>query len=252
MGKFKYGAVRDPEIAKSKSPLEVLGRTSLRVSVPNKMLSRSMPIEDQGGMSACVGYTLRRGIYMQTGVDASAVGIYKISRMLDRSGPGEPLIDLGCRPFFAYDGIHEFGVPLEKDEPSLASTVNDELDFGALRKSSVLRMTGFYRTSTYRPVEDWERCITADFPVAFTTEVTQAVEDHNGRTPLSRPEGKVFGLHYMLAIGFETIGGKKYFHIANSWGTKWGDAGYGIVTEDFVRATTDAYCASFRRTKAGE
>ncbi|MFO0548620.1 MAG: C1 family peptidase [Polyangiaceae bacterium] len=42
-------------------------------------------------------------------------------------------------------------------------------------------------------------------------------------------EGRNFG-HAVLLVGFKNIGGKSYFEIRNSWGSAWGDAGYGYIS----------------------
>lgn len=54
-------------------------------------------------------------------------------------------------------------------------------------------------------------------------------------------DGRNFG-HAVLLVGYKTIEGKKYFEIRNSWGTTWGDGGYGFIS--FETAETNLQVAA--------
>lgn len=49
-----------------------------------------------------------------------------------------------------------------------------------------------------------------------------------------QPDG--VGGHAVAVTGYETIGGKRWFLIHNSWGSGWGDGGYARISEDMMRA----------------
>jgi hypothetical protein len=42
--------------------------------------------------------------------------------------------------------------------------------------------------------------------------------------------------HAVVLAGYRTVNGKKQFLVHNSWGDRWGDGGYGWISEDMVRA----------------
>jgi C1A family cysteine protease len=44
----------------------------------------------------------------------------------------------------------------------------------------------------------------------------------------------VRGQHAVLLVGYVTRAKNLYFIIKNSWGTGWGDAGFGYISYDYV------------------
>lgn len=46
--------------------------------------------------------------------------------------------------------------------------------------------------------------------------------------------GEEVWYHFIVGVGYKRIGGKKYIVILNSWGSEWGDAGYGYISEDYI------------------
>ena len=64
---------------------------------------------------------------------------------------------------------------------------------------------------------------------SFYTPTTQAVIDPaKGEAP--EPARR----HAVVAVGHGTVDGQKALLVRNSWGTRWGDAGYGWLTEQFL------------------
>ena len=64
---------------------------------------------------------------------------------------------------------------------------------------------------------------------AFYRPTAQAIIDPGpGEAP--EPERR----HAVVAVGHGTVDGQRAILIRNSWGSKWGDAGYGWLTEQFL------------------
>jgi hypothetical protein len=64
---------------------------------------------------------------------------------------------------------------------------------------------------------------------AFYNPTVQAVVDPaSGEAP--EPERR----HAVVAVGHGTVDGQRAILIRNSWGLRWGDAGYGWLTEQFL------------------
>ena len=49
---------------------------------------------------------------------------------------------------------------------------------------------------------------------------------------------KVIGRHAVLAVGLFSEGTQKGYLIRNSWGSKWGDAGYGFISREYIEPRT--------------
>ena len=65
---------------------------------------------------------------------------------------------------------------------------------------------------------------------SFYAPTTEAViNPTNGEAP--EPARR----HAVVAVGHGTVDGQKALLIRNSWGTRWGDAGCGWLTEQFLR-----------------
>jgi len=69
-------------------------------------------------------------------------------------------------------------------------------------------------------------------PVALTIGVFGRFESASGTGVISSAGnlGPMLGLHEVLAVGYDARGVK----IMNSWGTYWGDAGYGILDWNYI------------------
>ena len=65
-----------------------------------------------------------------------------------------------------------------------------------------------------------------------------AIGEGKGEIPYPRPGDRLEGGHAVVAIGYDdgkTIGKEKgALRIRNSWGTAWGDAGYGWLPYAYV------------------
>lgn len=61
-------------------------------------------------------------------------------------------------------------------------------------------------------------------------------------------DAAVEGYHAICLTGVKTINNIQYIEFVNSWGTSWGDKGFGYIHPDFVsdiRLMTDIYCPTY-------
>merc|ERR1711924_226953 len=80
-------------------------------------------------------------------------------------------------------------------------------------------------------------CLADGYPIIFGLKLTQAffATGPSGtiRTPnVNDPRSAEHGLHAMLLVGYNER--KKVFVVRNSWGTAWGQKGYGSLPYDYV------------------
>jgi len=64
---------------------------------------------------------------------------------------------------------------------------------------------------------------------------------------------KMVGGHAMTAVGYGTLHGVKFWHIQNSWGTRWANGGYArfLRGEDFCGIETDSFVPTVEVQSAG-
>lgn len=68
------------------------------------------------------------------------------------------------------------------------------------------------------------------FPVSFGIAIRSGF-NQVGPDGIVPEGGMVIGGHCMLIVGMVTIGGKRYFIVMNSWGTRFGKAGFCLLSE---------------------
>jgi Papain family cysteine protease len=132
-------------------------------------------------------------------------------------------------------GLRENGQPEENDWPYLAATPTDAAswsppaEIGPLfgrdgEKSSPAIDQVIAELEQGRPV-----IILTMLSRSFYTPTRQAViNPANGEAP--EPARR----HAVVAVGHGTVDGQRSILVRNSWGPRWGDAGYGWLTELFL------------------
>ena len=248
-----YGHVPDPEGHMVTGSHVLLGSVS---TLPAKASLRDhVNIFDQVKTSSCVGWATAQGIWVSLQAAGlvfatfpSAHGIYTIARCIDRIDNRRPLRDIGSMPNRAMRGLTEWGVPMSLDWPFDPDHINREPVWDELKKSSRLKLLGYYRVDGTGPsvVERIKQAITSGYAVPLATQVDASFEDYNGSGVLSAPTSTLGG-HYICAVGYETMQkGNTVFTIANSWGD-WGDKGFGYCDESWLLRTTDRYVMNLHR-----
>ncbi|MBV8865112.1 MAG: C1 family peptidase [Acidobacteriaceae bacterium] len=125
-----------------------------------------------------------------------------------------------------------------------------------------------YKTVTYqRLIQDqntMKGCLAEGFPFVFGITVYESMMSADvaktGVVPMPTTQEKVLGGHAIMGVGFDDK--TQLFKFRNSWGTSWGDGGYGYLpysylmdqnlATDFwtIRATTDAAAGAKLRASA--
>ncbi|QKF93594.1 peptidase C1a [Fadolivirus algeromassiliense] len=81
-----------------------------------------------------------------------------------------------------------------------------------------------------------KQCLIEGFPIVFGIEVYASFETDDvkktGVIPVPQQEEKYLGGHCIVLCGYDDD--KKVFIFRNSWGTAWGDNGYGYLPYGYV------------------
>jgi hypothetical protein len=194
------------------------------------------PVEDQGALGSCTSNALAGALeYLvrrETGehVDVSRLFIYFNQRLWDDSVRE----DVGAAVSHGVRVLAKVGAPLEQLWPY------DRRLFAVQPPERVYREAARFR------LKDWwsvpidrhaiEACLAGGFPIVFGTRVTESFMNvgRTGLVPMigarDRDDAK-HGRHALLLCGYDAP--RQLFVIRNSWGTDWGDGGYGYLPYDY-------------------
>ena len=261
---FGLGWVRDlpdfrdysPENEKIKPLLKKLNVLSTPVGLPVKIDLRAWcaPIEDQGALGSC---TANAGVGMiefyekkayGVWLDASRLFLYKATRnLLGWTG------DTGAYLRTTMGAMALFGVPPEKYWPYKIASFDAEPTAFLYAFAQSFQALNYYRldpvgTTPTNLLSQIKTNLAGNLPSMFGFTVYDSISQANGagkgKIPFPCSTDKVAGGHAIMAIGYDdtlaiknTNGGKTTtgaLLIRNSWGTSWGDMGYGWLPYEYV------------------
>ena len=248
--------------------LKVLGQkdsikamlTKVGVGSPRKAAQTSIdlrqwcsPIENQGKLGSC---TAHAGVGMVEYfekkafgkyIDASRLFLYKITRnLLHWEG------DRGAFLRTTMQALVLFGIPPEEYWPYHVTDIDKEPSAFAYAFAQSYQAITYYRLDPFVTPKDLvldhiktylENGLPSMFGFTVYESISQA--DTTGMIPFPSAGEKVIGGHAVVAVGYdnnikikgntpaavETTGAVL---IRNSWGTQWGDGGYGWLPYDYV------------------
>jgi C1A family cysteine protease len=216
------------------------------------------PIEDQSALGSCtanagvglVEYYERRAFGRH--IDASRLFLYKATRdLLNWTG------DTGAFLRTTMEAMVLFGVPPEQYWPYTTATpaFDQEPTAFCYAFGQSYQAINYYRLDppgTTRPalLARIKANLAAGLPSMFGFTVYQSITQASttGKIPYPTRGEKVLGGHAIDAVGFDdamkikntNLGGVETtgaLLIRNSWGPRWGDAGYGWLPYDYVLNT---------------
>jgi len=239
----------------SESIREVLGKSRLLRSAaktgPASVDLRAWcsPIEDQGELGSCTAnagvalfeYFERRAFGKH--LDASRLFLYKVTRNL-MGAKG----DTGAELRDTMKAMVLFGVPPEKYWAYKISRYEEEPTSFCYAFAQSYQAAKYYRldppgTAPTKALSEIKKSLAAQLPVMFGFSVYSSlpgVGDGKGEIPYPGPGDKMEGGHAIVAVGYDDgkkIGKEKgALLIRNSWGTEWGDKGYGWLPYTYVES----------------
>jgi hypothetical protein len=194
------------------------------------------PVEDQGALGSCTSNALAGALeYLvrrETGehVDVSRLFIYFNQRLWDDSVRE----DVGAAVSHGVRVLAKLGAPLEQLWPY------DRRLFAVQPPERVYREAARFRLKDWWSVPIDRRavkaCLAGGFPIVFGTRVTESFMSvgRNGLVPMigdrDRDDAR-HGRHALLLCGYDDA--RQLFVLRNSWGTDWGDGGYGYLPYDY-------------------
>jgi C1A family cysteine protease len=234
--------------------------TKIGVAAPAKKLSKTAdlrqwcsPVEDQGTLGSC---TAHAGVGLlefyekkafNNYINASRLFLYKVTRnLLQWTG------DTGAYLRSTMGALVLFGAPPEQYYPYEIANFDIEPPAFCYAFGQSYRSISYYRLDPPGTAPDdllnrIKTNLAAGLPsmFGFTVYSSYSQADTTGKIPFPAEGESVVGGHAILAVGYDdgmkiknTIPGgvetSGAFLFQNSWGTGWGDQGFGWLPYEYV------------------
>jgi C1A family cysteine protease len=232
--------VKSPEIQEIRGQSKKVKKIDKALPAYVDLRQWCSPIEDQGDLGSCTAnagvgvleYFQRRAFGKH--LDASRLFLYKVTRnLLGIKG------DEGAELRTTMKAMVLFGVPPENYWPYKIESFDEEPQAFCYAFAQSYKTTKYFRLdppgqSTDKTLEAVKKSLAAGMPPMFGFTVYSSIPpagDGKGEIPFPGPGDSVDGGHAIVAVGYDDK--KKVgkdtgaLLIRNSWGTGWGDKGYG-------------------------
>lgn len=241
--KYALGCRKDPQ---DKRDLQ-MGMILPPIRLPKKIdyTSQMSLVRDQGDEGTCVAFATVVGVKeyqdckeQNKDITLSPRYVYWRCKKLDGIPDEE-----GTYLRVAMKVLQKFGVCTEKCWPYQPQQ-NDFPGTCAEEEAPIYRIKTYARL---RSITSMKRFLVANGPFVAGVMVfedwfrPQAIR--TGEIPLPRAGKEPEGGHAICIVGYDD--GKRYFKFKNSWGTEWGEQGYGYLSYDYIRKyCMDAWSAT--------
>ena len=211
------------------------------------------PIEDQQSIGSCtahagigiVEYFERRSFGKH--IDASHLFLYKTTRNLMHSSG-----DSGAFLRTTMGALVLFGVPPEEYLPYVVADFDKEPSAFCYAFAQSFQAINYYRLDPIGTARDMllkqiKTNLSAGLPSMFGFTVYSSISQaaKTGKIPYPTAGEKILGGHAISAVGYDDtmkikntnpkgVETKGALLIRNSWGTGWGNGGYGWLPYDYV------------------
>ncbi|MDB5096775.1 MAG: cysteine protease [Cyanobacteria bacterium RYN_339] len=223
--KFGFNIKRYETVIAKRAHITHLSRTApLRGAVDLRSLCT--PIADQGQLGSCTAFAMGKGmremIANKNGEDKTPVSpmfLYYEERVLEDSID----YDSGATMADGMQVLTDTGVAKEASCPYDIAHFTDKPSAAAYAEAGAMKI---HDSTNISGLEDTKTAVNNGQSVAIGFRVYDSFRKigKDGMMPVPKPGEGVLGGHAVLVVGYDDA--KKVLIVRNSWGAKWGDAGY--------------------------
>ena len=241
-GRGRRGCILDVPDARDVRYVPPVDTATLPESVDLRALCP--PVYDQGSLESCTANAIGAAIeynQMQTGKSSfvpSRLFIYFNERVLE----GSIKQDAGAMIRNGIKTVVRLGAPPEDVWAYDESAVFTQPHPDAYAAAKLDLVTVYCRVGQTLPL--MQACLMEGFPIVFRYTCFPSM-DHtwdDGVISMPGPAQPEDGGHCMLIVGYNNA--NRTFLVRNSWGTQWGQQGYGTMPYDYILSpqwTTDLW-----------
>jgi C1A family cysteine protease len=228
-----YGWV--PDVPDQRDHLYALARRRRIVPATIDLRGGCSPVENQGRLNSCTGNALVGALeFLEIKdrlrfVNLSRLFVYYNERAIEHS----TRVDAGAALRDGIKSLARQGVCRETMWPYRTTKVLLKPTKRCYVEAAAHRITSYQRLSS---VDAMRSCLAEGYPFVFGFAVYESFESarvaRSGIVPLPKPDEVVVGGHAVMAVGYDDA--KRTFIVRNSWGAKWGKAGYCAMPYDYL------------------
>lgn len=197
--------------------------------LPERFLPDRIPVRDQGDEGTCVGFSAaaiknyqERKNHPGMNIITSPRFVYHECKKID----GIPNME-GTYPRVAMDVLRKLGTCRESSLPYQPKT-NPPIPVSTYEEAKQFIIGAYARVQS---MDEIKRALVNEGPVMAGVIVTDSFV-YAPKGVIGEPNGKWWGGHAIALDGYDDS--KKAFRFINSWGSSWGDDGYGWLPYSFL------------------
>jgi C1A family cysteine protease len=195
------------------------------------------PVYDQGDLGSCTANAIAGALQFNQ-IKEKLADVFAPSRLFiyynERVIENTVNEDSGAMIRDGIKSVSKDGAPHEALWPYDISKFKNKPGAAAYKDAAKHKAILYQRLA--QTIDQLKGCLASGFPFVFGFAVYESFESQavakNGRVPMPKKKEKQLGGHAVLAVGYDEP--SKRFIVRNSWGDKWGLAGYFTIPYGYL------------------
>lgn len=230
----RYGWIKDKEDDRD---LQFTPSKEITIQRDFSLRDKMPPVLNQGKLGSCTANGICNAIrFCEIAEDID--GHKPRSRLFvyynERAMEGNVNEDSGAQIRDGIKSINKQGACFEETWPYDITQFTEKPTPNCYKEAKKHRTLKYERVS--HSIDDIKAAIQSGFPVVFGFVVYDSIEKptvaRSGIIPMPSGSDEQIGGHCIICCGWDDT--RRLFEIQNSWGTEWGNEGYGYMSYDYL------------------